>query len=290
MACNLIVILGPTASGKTRLAARLARALGSEIISADSRQVYRGMDIGTGKDREAFLVDGVSVPVHLIDIRDPWEEFSVFDYQKSFFTVYSALREKGMVPILAGGTGLYLDAVIRRYHLPVAPVDPELRSTLSGMDREGLVRRLQSLRPSLHNTTDLADRERLVRAIEIAERVGDPACPADALAEMAPFIIGIRWDRDTLRKRITRRLEERLDQGMVDEVRRLNAAGLTFERMEAFGLEYRYVGRYLRGTMTYEEMVRELNTRIHQYAKRQMTWFRRMERLGIVIHWLEGDR
>ncbi len=289
MACNLIVILGPTASGKTRLAARLARALGSEIISADSRQVYRGMDIGTGKDREAFLVDGVSVPVHLIDIRDPWEAFSVFDYQRSFFKIFSALRGKGVVPIMAGGTGLYLDAVIRRYRMPEAPVDPELRSTLGGMDREGLVRRLQSLRPSLHNTTDLTDRERLVRAIEIAERGSDPGSPADALPETDPFIIGIRWNREILRERITRRLVERLDEGMVDEVRRLNAAGLTFERMEAFGLEYRYVARYLRGMMAHEEMVRELTTRIHQYAKRQMTWFRRMERQGLMIHWVEGD-
>lgn len=289
MEYNLIVILGPTASGKTRIAARLARELGTEIISADSRQVYRGMDIGTGKDLSEYVVDGRPVPFHLIDVVSPIEEFSVFDYQKRVYRVFVSLRKQGMVPILAGGSGLYLDAVIRGYRMPEVPVHFALRQELDAMDMDGLIRRLRSVRTSFHNVTDFMDRERVIRAIEIAEgSLGDRG-NADPAPDIHPFIVGLTWDRDVLRRRISRRLDDRLRNGLIDEVRRLHQSGLSWERMEALGLEYRYVGRYLQGRMPYDEMFRDLNTRIGRFAKRQITWFRKMERQGTVIHWIEGD-
>jgi tRNA dimethylallyltransferase len=289
MEYNLIVILGPTASGKTRMAARLARELGTEIISADSRQVYRGMDIGTGKDLGEYVVDGRPVPFHLIDVIHPSEEFSVFDYQSQAYRLIISLREKGMIPIMAGGSGLYLDSVIKGYRMPEVPVDIGLRKELDAMDMGNLIRRLRSLRTSFHNITDFTDRERVIRAIEIAQGSLNGERDASARPEILAFIMGIRWDREVLRRRITRRLEERIRAGLIDEVKNLNQAGLSWERMESLGLEYRYAGRYIQREISYDEMIRELNIRIHQFAKRQLSWFRRMERQGAVIHWIEGD-
>ncbi len=285
---NLIVILGPTASGKTRIAARLARDRCSEVISADSRQVYRGMDLGTGKDLDEFDVDGVTVPCHLIDIVDPGYEFNLFEYQQCFYRCFSRLRERGIMPIMVGGTGLYVESVVRGYVMLAVPENQALREELNEAGMDALRERFYRTNPNLHNTTDTEERDRLVRAIEIAEyeeaRQGDgPEVPV-----ISPFVIGIRLDRSIQRERITRRLRERLDAGMIDEVRTLNERGVSWGRLDSFGLEYRYVGRYLQGEMDFDEMFGLLNTRIHQFAKRQMTWFRGMERRGTVIHWIDG--
>jgi tRNA dimethylallyltransferase len=286
---NLIVILGPNASGKTRMAARLAGDLGSEIISADSRQVYRGMDIGTGKDLSDYIVDGVRVPYHLIDVVDPDHEFSVYEFQKRFLDCFSEVSARGKVPILAGGTGLYIESVLRRFRmLPVAE-DPGLRGELEGLGMDDLSRRLLELNPQIHNTTDLGSRERLIRAIEIARYTLDHPGEKVAMPEIRPLTFGINRDRKALRLRITERLKKRLDEGMMEEVRRLHDAGLSWEGLERFGLEYRYVSRYLRKQISREEMFRTLEIRIHQFAKRQDTWFRGMERRGIDIIWIEGD-
>ncbi len=286
---NLIVILGPTATGKTRLAARLAKERGSEVISADSRQVYRGMDLGTGKDRSEFLVDGVSVPCHLIDIVDPGYEFSLFEYQQRFYRCFSDLSARGIIPVMAGGTGLYIEAVVREYAMVAVPEDQSLREELRTMDLDALRVRLQKCNPALHNTTDTEDRERLVRAIEIAEYT--KALETGGISDhpaLCPFVVGIRWDRSLLRERITRRLRERVDAGMIEEVRALHDRGVSWERLDSFGLEYRYASRHLQGLMDRREMFEQLNTRIHQFAKRQMTWFRRMERRGVRINWIDG--
>lgn len=289
MEYNLIVILGPTASGKTRLAVRLANDMRGEIISADSRQVYRGLDIGTGKDLLEYLVEGRTVPYHLIDIVHPSEEFSVFEFQTEMYRIFRTLRVKGQIPILVGGSGLYLDAVIRGYRMPAVPGDPARRFELETMDTGALMQRLRTVKTALHNTTDFADRTRMIRAIEIAEAAKRAGIEDIPEPDIHPFIVGIRWDRGTLRQRISRRLETRIGAGLIDEVRRLQQTGLSWERMESLGLEYRYVSRYLRGRMSYEDMIWELTIRIGQFAKRQMTWFRKMERQGTVIHWMDGD-
>lgn len=283
---NLIVLVGPTASGKTRLAARLARDLGSEVISADSRQVYRGLDIGSGKDLGDYVVDGVPVPYHLIDIADPREEFSVFAYQRAFRKCFTDLSGRGLVPVLAGGTGLYIEAVLRDYRMEEVPEDPELRRGLAEKSDAELADLLRSVNPRLHNTSDLAGRERILRALEIARhRAGAPAETGPALR---PLVVGVRWDRAILRRRIAKRLAERLDGGLVEEVRRLLEEGVPPGRLHELGLEYRYVGLHLRGDLSREEMVRTLGIRIGQFAKRQETWFRGMERRGVPIRWIDG--
>ena len=287
MKTNLIVILGPTASGKTALAARLARDIGSEIISADSRQVYRGMNLGTGKDMEEYCLNGFCIPCHLIDIVDPGEDFSVFEYQKRFFRCFAELSGRGKLPVMVGGTGLYIEAVIQGYGMREVPENGELRGELAEWGMDALRHRLLSSRPDAHNTTDLTDRARLIRAIEIAEHANSRP-PAEPQPRVVPLVIGVRWDRQVLRGRITERLNRRLSAGMIDEVQSLHDAGLGWERLFYFGLEYRYIGLYLQGRMAYHEMCRTLETKIHQFAKRQETWFRRMERQGIRIHWVEG--
>ena len=281
---NLLVIAGPTASGKTRLGVQSARELGGEIISADSRQVYRGMDLGTGKD----LAEYEEVPYHLIDIVDPGYEFSVFEFQRRFFEAFSDIRERGRLPLLVGGTGLYLDAVLKGYRLVEVPENPELRRELAGLDQDELVACLCGLRPGLHNTTDLTDRERLVRAIEIAD--GEAAAGADLppLPSLRPLVFGIRWERQTLRRRITARLKERLDQGLIEEVARLHEEGAPWETLEFYGLEYRFVAQHLQGKLNRNDMFQKLNSAIHDFAKRQETWFRRMERQGTEIRWVDG--
>jgi tRNA dimethylallyltransferase len=287
---NLIVILGPTASGKTRHAARLARELGGEVISADSRQVYKGMDLGTGKDLDEFVVDHVRVPYHLIDIVTPDYEFNVFEFQQRFFECFLEISGRGILPIMVGGTGLYIEAVIAGYRMRKVPEDHAFRKEAKRQDLETLRDRLFNVNPALHNTTDLLDRKRVIRAIEIAEYSRDhPISPEQGIPSINPLIIGVRWEREVLRRRITERLQQRLAVGMIEEVNTLHQSGISWEKLSFFGLEYRYISLYLRGEMTYDEMFRTLNTKIHQFAKRQDTWFRRMERHGIKIHWIEGD-
>ncbi len=289
MKYNLIVILGPTASGKTRLAARLAARIGAELISADSRQVYRGMDIGTGKDLSEYVVDGSRVSCHLIDVADPGHLFSVYEFQQRFYACFREITARGRMPVVVGGTGLYIESILREYRMLPVPENTALRDELKEQGLEELAARLLHVNPALHNTTDLTGRERLIRAIEIAEHTARHGSE-DAIErpDIAPLVIGIRWDRAALRERITKRLKERLEQGMIEEVQRLHDSGIPWERLDEMGLEYRYVSLYLRGDLTYEEMFRTLNIRIHQFAKRQDTWFRGMERRGITIHWIEG--
>ncbi len=289
MRYNLIVILGPNASGKTRMAARLARDLGTEIISADSRQVYRGMDIGTGKDLADYVADGVRVPHHLIDIVDPDHEFSVYEFQRRCLDCISEIAARGKVPILAGGTGLYIESVLRRFRMLPVPEDPDLRRGLEGIGMKELTGQLLAINPGIHNTTDLGSRERVLRAIEIARYTRDHPDEEVAMPEIRPLVFGITRDRRALRERITERLKRRLDEGMVEEVRRLHDEGLTWEALERFGLEYRYVSRYLRKQISREEMFDTLNVRIRQFAKRQETWFRGMGKRGIDIIWIKGD-
>lgn len=289
MRINLIVILGSTASGKTKLAARLAKDLGAEIISADSRQVYRGMDLGTGKDLNDYLVEGVAVPRHLIDIVAPDDEFSVFEYQRRFFQCFSEITAREVLPVMVGGTGLYIDAVLKGYRMPPVPESHELRAELEAAEPDTLIRRLMELNPALHNTTDLLDRRRLIRAIEISEhslRSGEGK--EMAFPSLNPLVIGLRWERSLLRRRVTERLQERLAAGMIGEVKNLHDHGISWEKLNYFGLEYRYIGLYLEGKLGYDDMFRQLNIKIHQFAKRQETWFRRMERQGTAIHWLES--
>jgi tRNA dimethylallyltransferase len=283
---NLLVILGPTASGKTRVGVEVARALAGEIISADSRQVYRGMNIGSGKDLEEYG----SVPYHLIDIVDPGYEFSVFEFQRRFLEAFTGIQARGRLPIVVGGTGMYLDAVIRGYRLLEVPENPGLRGELAALSLENLAARLKGANPKLHNTTDLLDRERLTRAIEIAEFSGERKDPPSPFPDIKPIVFGITLDREILRQRITKRLRERLNRGMIEEVKELIRKGASFEILEFYGLEYRFVAKFLKGELNRNDMFQKLNSAIHQFAKRQETWFRRMERQGIPIHWVDGEK
>ena len=287
MAKNLIVILGPTASGKTHLAAKLAYDLQGEIISADSRQVYKNMDIGTGKDLNQYIINGRRIPYHLIDIVAPENEFNLFEFQYRFYKIFNELIEKKILPVLVGGTGLYLESVLTGYNMPHAPMNQELRKDLNRKSKDELQKMLLALKPQLHNKTDLEDSERLIRAIEIerARSIKDQPQKPDIDA----VVFGIRWERSTLRQRITARLKERLEQGMIEEVMKLHTAGLTWTKLESFGLEYRFISQYLQRKISFDEMTNKLNTAIHQFAKRQETWFRRMVKKGIVINWLQSN-
>ncbi len=289
MANNLIIILGATASGKTKLSVRLAYDLKGEIISADSRQVYKGLDIGTGKDLQEYNINGFNMPYYLIDIINPREEFNLFAFQTRFYEVYSALIRRNSLPVVVGGTGLYLESIILNYQLPPAPPDQELRDYLQTKSIEELQNNLLAMKPQLHNKTDIEDKDRLIRAIEIEKaRLRQPAEIFNRPNANAT-VFGIRWERSVLRKRITTRLTQRLEQGMIEEVKALHISGLSWARLDSFGLEYRYVSQYLQGQITYPDMFAKLNTSIHQFAKRQETWFRRMERKGITINWINGD-
>jgi len=282
MTFDLLVVLGPTASGKTRLGVQLAKALGGEVISADSRQVYRGMDIGTGKD----LSEYGDIPRHLIDIVNPGDAFSLFEFQRLFFEAYAAVQERGNLPVLVGGTGMYLQAVLQGYRLVGTPPNIPLRRELADLSMAALADHLKGSASRLHNTTDLLERERLVRAIEIAEYEREHR--PEPIPEMKPLILGIRWEREALRRRIDVRLRERLAQGMIEEVERLYRQGVPWETLEFYGLEYRFIARHLKGELNRNDMLQKLESAIHDFAKRQETWFRRMERSGIVIHWLDG--
>lgn len=283
-----IVILGPTASGKTRLAALIAEKINGEIISADSRQVYRGMNLGTGKDYDDYIVDGKMVPYHLTDMLNPGEEYNVFRFRQDFEIAFKAIANRGKTPVVCGGTGLYLEAVLGSYNMLNVPENRMLRQSLSGKSQEELIAYLQTLRP-LHNTTDILDRERTLRAVEIALYENENQSDANQIAPLNALITGIAYERQQLRQRITERLKQRLAQGMIAEVENLIRQGTDHQKLEYYGLEYRYLSRYIRGIITREEMFSQLNTAIHQFAKRQMTWFRRMERKGFQIHWLQGE-
>ena len=278
---DLVCILGPTASGKTRYAVQLARELGGEILSGDSRQVYRGMDIGTGKD----LSEYGDIPYHLIDIVDAGTQYNIFQYQHDFERAYRDIVERGRVPILCGGSGLYIEAATCGYHLPDVPPDPQLRAELEQLPTEELIARYEALRTP-HNTTDYDTRQRLIRALEIA--IWENAHPVTRTAFLPKHTkyIGISVTREERNARIDRRLAARLEEGLVEEVQGLLNSGLTPESLLYYGLEYKFVTLYLTGALRYDEMVTQLQTAIHQFAKRQMTWFRGMERKGINIEWI----
>ncbi len=282
----MIVILGPTASGKTQLATRLAFEQDGEIISADSRQVYRGMDIGTGKDLKEYTVDGKAIPYHLIDIVDPGYEYNVYEFQQDFLKAYSEIIQRGKIPILCGGTGLYIESVLKGYRLPRLEPNPELEAMLASKSTEELMDLLNTLREQ-HNTTDILNRKRLIKAIRIGLEESRQTEHHQEFPEIETIIIGIAPPREIIRERITKRLHHRLEQGMVEEVERLLASGISPETLTFYGLEYKFITLYLMKELTYEEMMTQLNTGIHQFAKRQMTWFRRMERNGTKIEWID---
>ncbi len=277
---DLLCILGPTASGKTRYAVQLARELDGEILSGDSRQVYRGMDIGTGKD----LAEYGDIPYHLIDIVDAGEKYNIFQYQHDFERAYRDIVERGKTPILCGGSGLYIEAATCGYHLPDVPPDPALRAELEQLPTETLIARYETLRKP-HNTTDYDTRQRLIRALEIALYEESHPVTRTAFLPRKTKYIGISVSRDERNARIDRRLRARLDEGLVEEVQRLLDSGLSADDLLYYGLEYKYVTLYLTGSLAYDEMVERLQTAIHQFAKRQMTWFRGMERKGMEIEW-----
>lgn len=293
---KMITILGPTASGKTPVAARLAVEIDGEVISADSRQVYRRMDIGTGKDLEDYMVsqrDGSFViPYHLIDIREPGTKYNLFEYQQDFFDAYQNIRSRGKVPILCGGTGLYIEAVLKGYHLSPVPQNQELRDRLEGKTLAELTQMLTELKQktgsNMHNTTDVDSCQRAIRAIEIETYNIEHPTPRRELPPVDSIIIGIDIDRELRREKITRRLKARLNEGMVDEVKALLEEGISPEDLIYYGLEYKFVTEYLIGQTSYDEMFTRLEIAIHQFAKRQMTWFRGMERRGFRIHWIDA--
>ena len=288
----MITILGPTASGKTPVAARLAAEIGGEIISADSRQVYRRMDIGTGKDLADYVVDGKLIPYHLIDIREPGTKYNLFEYQQDFFDAYQDIRSRGAVPILCGGTGLYIEAVLKGYKLSPVPQNQELRDSLEGKSLEELTQMLTELKAktssNMHNTTDVDSCQRAIRAIEIESYNLQHPLPKRELPPVESVIIGIDIDREMRREKITRRLKARLEEGMVDEVKALLAEGIPADDLIYYGLEYKFVTEYLVGQTSYDEMFTRLEIAIHQFAKRQMTWFRGMERRGFDINWIDA--
>jgi len=288
-AYNLITILGPTASGKTPLAASLAARIGSEIISADSRQVYRRMDLGTGKDLADYTVNGVQIPYHLIDICEPGYRYNVFEYQRDFLVAYEKIVATGKTPILCGGTGMYLESVLRGYRLIPVPENPGLRKALENYTLDELTEMLSRYK-TLHNTTDVDTVKRAIRAIEIEEYYLHTDASEREFPQLDSLVIGVDIDRELRREKISRRLRQRLDEGMVDEVRHLLDEGIPAENLIYYGLEYKYLTQYVIGEMEYAEMVRQLEIAIHQFAKRQMTWFRGMERRGIRIHWIDATR
>ncbi len=283
---DLICILGPTASGKTRYAVQMAMDKGGEILSADSRQVYRGMNIGTGKDLSEYEVNGAKVPYHLIDIANPGSKYNIFQYQKDFHAAYSDIKSRGVLPILCGGSGLYIESVTMGYNLAEVPPDPALRERLEKLSLEELTEMLQSYK-KLHNKTDIDSKKRVIRALEIAiHDVQNPLQMSETVQIKTKFI-GIDVSREERIKRIDRRLDERLKQGMVEEVKGLIESGINPDDLIYYGLEYKFVTLYILGNLSFQEMRNQLATAIHQFAKRQMTWFRGMERRGIEIEWIK---
>lgn len=285
---DLIAILGPTASGKTQFAAALASKLDTEIISADSRQIYKEMNLGTGKDLADYTVNGKQIPYHLIDIAEPGYKYNVFEYQRDFLKAYETVRLKGKLPIMCGGTGMYLESVLKGYRLLPVPENPELRARLNGKSLDELTEILKQYK-TLHNTTDVDTAKRAIRAIEIEEYYAHTPVDERAFPQLNSLIVGIDIDRELRREKITRRLQQRLEEGMVEEVRNLIKKGIKPEDLIYYGLEYKYLTLYVIGELTYEQMFHDLEIAIHQFAKRQMTWFRGMERRGFTIHWMNAQ-
>lgn len=285
---QLLAILGPTASGKTSLAAHAAYCIEGEVLSADSRQVYRGMDLGTGKDYGDYEINGQKIPCHLIDLVDAGYQYNVFEYQNDFLKAYADVTSRGKFPVLCGGSGLYLEAVLENYKLIQVPRNEDLRQALESSDLEELTKILKGYKPKLHNKTDIDNKKRALRAIEIEDYLERYPDLDTSMPEINSLVVGVKFDRLSRRKRISERLRQRLDQGMVDEVRALLERGLTPDQLTYYGLEYKYLTLYLQEKLNYQQMFSALETAIHQFAKRQMTWFRRMERQGTVIHWLDG--
>ncbi len=285
---DLIAILGPTASGKTQFAAALASRLDTEIISADSRQIYKEMNLGTGKDLADYTVNGKQIPYHLIDIAEPGYKYNVFEYQRDFLKAYETVRLKGKLPIMCGGTGMYLESVLKGYRLLPVPENPELRARLNGKSLDELTEILKQYK-TLHNTTDVDTAKRAIRAIEIEEYYAHTPVDERAFPQLNSLIVGIDIDRELRREKITRRLQQRLEEGMVEEVRDLIKQGIKPEDLIYYGLEYKYLTLYVIGELTYEQMFHDLEIAIHQFAKRQMTWFRGMERRGFTIHWMNAQ-
>ena len=285
---DLITIVGPTASGKTTLAASLASRLDTEIISGDSRQVYRRMDLGTGKDLDDYNVDGRQIPYHLIDIVEPGYKYNVFEYQRDFLEAYRQIQEKGKLPILCGGTGMYIESILKGYRLLPVPESPTLRASLEGKPLDELTQILSTYK-KLHNSTDVDTPKRAIRAIEIEEYYRQQPVEEREFPTLKSLIVGIDIDRELRREKISRRLKQRLEEGMIEEVRALMDEGITPEDLIYYGLEYKFLTMHVTGQLTYEEMFLQLETAIHQFAKRQMTWFRGMERRGFTIHWLDAE-
>ena len=285
---DLITIVGPTASGKTTLAASLASRLDTEIISGDSRQVYRRMDLGTGKDLDDYNVDGRQIPYHLIDIVEPGYKYNVFEYQRDFLEAYRQIQEKGKLPILCGGTGMYIESILKGYRLLPVPENPTLRASLEGKPLDELTQILSTYK-KLHNSTDVDTPKRAIRAIEIEEYYRQQPVEEREFPTLKSLIVGIDIDRELRREKISRRLKRRLEEGMIEEVRALMDEGIAPEDLIYYGLEYKFLTMHVTGQLTYEEMFLQLETAIHQFAKRQMTWFRGMERRGFTIHWLDAE-
>lgn len=286
MPYNLITIIGPTAVGKTRLAALLANRFNGEIISADSRQVYKGMDIGTGKDLSDYIVDGKAVKYHLIDVIEPGGEFNLFLFNKLFYDAFHQINLSNRIPFLVGGTGLFLHSILAGYNLNKVEFDDNRYQELDSLDVNSLAEKLKSINPNLHNTTDLLIKDRVIKAIIITEKNNFDGI--ENKTEIKSLNIGVRMERGMVKERITNRLKTRLENGMIEEVEQLIEKGLTFEKLDFFGLEYKFIGSYLQEKLSYEEMFDRLNRGIHKFAKRQMTWFRKMEREGIEVNWIDG--
>lgn len=284
---KLVTILGPTAVGKTKIAVNLANKFNGEIISADSRQVYRGMNIGTGKDLEDYQIDDKKVPYHLVDILEPSDEFNLFEFIVHFIESYKKITDKKNLPFLVGGTGLYIESIINRYELSESNFDPDRKAELEEKTIGQLQEALLSYNPELHNTTDLIEKNRIIRAILIEESKHNNNRIVQA-PKLNNLIIGVKFEREIIKKRITERLKQRLHEGMIEEVKKLLDSGITHERLKLFGLEYKFLSLYIKGELNYNDMFQKLNSAIHQFAKRQMTWFRKMERNGIQINWIEG--
>lgn len=284
---DLITILGPTATGKTSFASNLAYILNAEIISADSRQVYRGMDIGTGKDLEDYNVNNTQIPYHLVDILDAGEKYNVYEYQNDFLKAYQEITNKQKIPVLCGGTGMYIEAVLKGYKLINVPVNEALRESLEEYPLEELAKKLAAMKP-LHNTSDVDTKKRAIRAIEIESYYKENPDFDFSYPKINPLIFGIKFERSTVKERITQRLKQRLRDGMIDEVKRLLESGVDPETLIYYGLEYKFITQYLTEEVNYNSMVEKLKTAIHQFSKRQMTWFRKMERAGFKINWISG--
>jgi tRNA dimethylallyltransferase len=285
---KLITILGPTATGKTSIATALASAIDAEVISADSRQVYKGMDLGTGKDLQEYTLDGKNIPYHLIDIANPGEEYNVFSFQKDLLRAYNNIIDRDKKAIMCGGTGMYLESVILAYDMLEVPVNEALREELNKLSTEELMNLLTSLR-EIHNITDISDRSRLIRAIEIAEGRRQKTEVRSEFPALDHKVFGISLPREVIRSRITARLKQRLEEGMLDEIQNLLDSGVSPEQLEFYGLEYKYLTQRAIGEISYNDMFQRLNSAIHQFAKRQMTWFRRMEKKGVKINWIDGN-